>query len=94
MGDAHQLKIDIEIPFQNSRIAEIAYDVLRVDKEPKRSGVTKDLSVKENILAVKFSAHLARQLRVAINGFFEKLDLITETVEAFGPPVSKTYNHY
>ncbi|XP_018570277.1 uncharacterized protein LOC108910214 [Anoplophora glabripennis] len=94
MGDAHQLKINIEIPFQSNRIAEIAYDVLRVDKEPKRSGVTKNLSVKENILAVKFSTSLARQLRVAVNGFFEKLDLISETIEAFGPPVSNSYSHY
>lgn len=42
----------------------------------------------------KFSAQLARQLRVAVNGFLEKLDLISQTIEAFGPPVSDSYDHY
>ncbi|KAJ8920958.1 hypothetical protein NQ315_015752 [Exocentrus adspersus] len=98
MGDEvqpkEQLKINIEIPFPDKRTARIAYDVLRVDKEPKRSGVVKNLSVNETVLEAEFSALLARQLRVAINGFFDKLDLIAETIEAIGPPVSDSYSHY
>lgn len=38
------------MPFPSPRLAEIAYHVLRVDPEPKRSGVTKELVVKNNTL--------------------------------------------
>lgn len=40
----------LEIPLPTKRLAEIAYDVLKVDIEPKRSLVTKVLSVYENFL--------------------------------------------
>lgn len=40
----------VEVPFPSARLAEIAYHVLRVDGEPKRSGVSKELIVKNNIL--------------------------------------------
>lgn len=87
-------KINIELPFDSQRIAEVAYDVLRVDREPKRSGVSKILYLNDNILHAEFSASLARQLRVAVNGFLDKVDLITETIEKFGEPVSDSYNYY
>ncbi|KAG5879241.1 hypothetical protein JTB14_017095 [Gonioctena quinquepunctata] len=88
------IKIDVELPFQNERIAQIVYDVLKIDKEPKRSEVTKVLCTRGNILVAHFTANFARQLRVAVNGFFEKIDLISGTIELLGPPVSNTYSHY
>lgn len=89
-----QFKIEIQIPLQSKRIAEVMYDVLRVDKEPKRSKVTKLLVVQDNILVANFSAPLAHQLRVAVNGFFEKIDLVSGTIELLGLPVSEKYSHY
>lgn len=44
--------MEIAIPFPTKRAAQIAYDVLRVDVEPKRSQVKKTLSLEENILKV------------------------------------------
>lgn len=41
---------NIEVPFPSARLAEVAYHVLRVDGEPKRSGVTKQLALKDNVL--------------------------------------------
>lgn len=41
---------DLRIPFPTRRHAEIAYDVLRIDPEPKRSGVTKKLQLESNDL--------------------------------------------
>lgn len=41
---------DLRIPFPTRRQAEIAYDVLRIDPEPKRSGVTKKLQLESNDL--------------------------------------------
>lgn len=46
------IKVNVDIPFPSNRAAEIAYDVLRIDPEPKRGGVRKNLEVNENILKV------------------------------------------
>ena len=43
---------DLNVPFGSDREAEIAYNSLRVDVEPKRGGVKKNLSVKANNLHV------------------------------------------
>lgn len=94
MDEKHDLKVDVTLPLATPRIAQIVYDVLRVDAEPKRSGVTKTLTLHDQLLKVTFTARLARQLRVALNNFFEKVDLILETVQVMGPPVSETYDHY
>lgn len=40
------------MPFPSAREAEIAYQVLRVDKEPSRGGVTKKLTLNNNLLEV------------------------------------------
>ena len=40
------------IPFPTKRTAEIVYEVLRIDEEPKRSRIKKVLSVEDNILNV------------------------------------------
>lgn len=44
------IRVSIEVPFPTNRAAEIAYDVLRVDAEPKKGGVKKKLEVTGNIL--------------------------------------------
>ncbi|CAG9854629.1 unnamed protein product [Phyllotreta striolata] len=85
---------EIQIPFESKKCAEVAYDVLRVDKEPKRSEVSKQLGVRDNVLTAHFSGKLARQLRVSVNGFFEKLDLVVGTIDLLGRPVSEKYDHY
>lgn len=46
------IKVSVNIPFPNNRAAEIVYDVLRIDPEPKRGGVSKKFQVNENILKV------------------------------------------
>lgn len=45
-------EVTIETEFPSSRVAQIVYDVLRVDKEPKRSQVTKEFTLDENKLKV------------------------------------------
>ncbi|XP_029668557.1 EKC/KEOPS complex subunit LAGE3 [Formica exsecta] len=87
------LKVDLSVPFPSAREAEVAYQVLRVDEEPPRSGVTKKLVLKNNILEVSFSGKEARKVRVGLGAFFDSLLLVTETIQQFGPPES-TYSHY
>lgn len=43
---------DVTLPLATPRIAQIVYDVLRVDAEPKRSGVTKTLKLDDQLLKV------------------------------------------
>ncbi|XP_012523582.1 EKC/KEOPS complex subunit LAGE3 [Monomorium pharaonis] len=87
------LRVELSVPFPSAREAEVAYQVLRVDKEPSRSGVTKKLELKDNVLEVSFSSKEAKKVRVALTSFFDNLLLVTETIEKFGPP-EPTYNHY
>lgn len=94
MEEATTVKIDVELPFSSKRIAEIVYDVVRVDAEPVRSGVTKILNLEGTVVKVTFTASLEKQLRVGVNNFFEKVDLIIETIEAIGPPTSEKYEFY
>lgn len=39
---------DVKIPFPTERHAQIAYDVLRIDPEPNRSAVSKQLQLESN----------------------------------------------
>lgn len=81
--------MDIKVPFPSSRYAEIAYNTLRVDKEPKRGGCRKSLFLNNNELHVTLAANEARTLRVASNSFLDFLTLVSETMEQFGPPVAR-----
>jgi EKC/KEOPS complex subunit PCC1/LAGE3 len=77
------MEMNLEVPFDTSRHAQVAYDALRVDKEPKRSGMVKTLELKDNILSVKFNCDEARVMRVSVNAFLDLLALVTETMEQF-----------
>ena len=43
---------ELRVPFGHEREAEVAYNTLRVDPEPPRSGVKKHLTVDKNVLIV------------------------------------------
>ncbi|XP_011869740.1 PREDICTED: EKC/KEOPS complex subunit LAGE3 [Vollenhovia emeryi] len=87
------LRVELSVPFPSAREAEVAYQVLRVDKEPSRSGVTKKLTLNDNLLEASFSGKEARSVRVGLTSFFQNLLLVTETIQQFGPP-EPTYAHY
>ncbi|XP_011144053.1 EKC/KEOPS complex subunit LAGE3 [Harpegnathos saltator] len=87
------LKINLSVPFPTAREAEVAYKVLLVDKEPARGGVTKTLTLNDNILEILFIGKEARKVRVGLTSFFDNLLLVTETIQQFGPP-EPTYNYY
>ncbi|XP_059608558.1 EKC/KEOPS complex subunit LAGE3 [Phlebotomus argentipes] len=87
------LEVLIKVPFPTNRHAEIAYDVLRLDAEPKRNHVEKSLIVEGNWLVVNFSGNTAKSLRTGLTSFLDSLILCCETMDAFGPPCEK-YSHY
>jgi len=94
MDDENDVKVEVEIPFPTNRLAEIAYHVLRVDQEPKRSRITKVVWFEDNLLKVVFTGKDPKHLRVATNGFFDNVHLISETDHALGPPLTEKYNHF
>ncbi|XP_054272229.1 uncharacterized protein LOC128992597 [Macrosteles quadrilineatus] len=87
------LNIKIEIPFTSEREADIVYQSLRVDIEPRRKQIQKKLSVEGNKLIAEIMAPDARSLRVGVNSFMDMVILSTETIHKFGPPLSESYSH-
>lgn len=87
------LNVNLCIPFPTPREAEVAYQVLRVDEEPSRSSISKNITLDNNLLKVLITGTEARKVRVALTAFFDSLILVTETMRQFGPP-APTYNYY
>lgn len=94
MTDSRSIVVSLTIPFPSRREAEIAFDVLRIDTEPKRSFIEKSLKLIDNQLVVEFNGEQAKNVRVGVTSFFESLILCCETLNQFGPAVSDKYEHY
>ncbi|XP_053683059.1 EKC/KEOPS complex subunit LAGE3 [Sabethes cyaneus] len=94
MSNSSDITVNLRVPFPTNREAQIAYDVLRVDTEPKRSFIEKNIKLDGNQLLVEFRGQQAKNVRVGVNSFFESLLLCCETLQQFGPPVTESYNHY
>ncbi|XP_034534335.1 EKC/KEOPS complex subunit Lage3 [Notolabrus celidotus] len=82
-----KLEFSLDVPFPSSREANIALRSLSPDREPRKGGISKQLSVTGSTLSVRWSADEARILRVSVNSFLDHLSLVVETMEMFGPPV-------
>ena len=77
------MEMSLEVPFDTERTAEIAYNSLRVDPEPKRSGSGKELTLNGKILLVQFNCEEARTLRVSVGSFLDLLTLVIDTMDQF-----------
>ena len=77
------MEMRLEIPFDTERTAEIAYNSLHVDPEPKRSGSRKELTLNGKILCVQFNCEEARTLRVSVGSFLDLLTLVIDTINQF-----------
>ncbi|XP_063697496.1 uncharacterized protein LOC134828437 isoform X2 [Culicoides brevitarsis] len=86
--------VEVSVPFPSKRIAEIVYDVIRVDPEPKKNQVDKKITLNEQNLNIKVEADQPKVARVVLNGIFDAIILSTETIDQFGPPTSDSYDHY
>ncbi|KYO17603.1 EKC/KEOPS complex subunit LAGE3 [Alligator mississippiensis] len=83
------LEFTLSVPFPSPLNARIAHGALSPDPEPRKAEVSKELTVVENLLHVRWRAAEARLLRVSINSFLDHLGLVVETMEQFGPPVPR-----
>ncbi|XP_003802640.1 EKC/KEOPS complex subunit LAGE3 [Otolemur garnettii] len=79
----------LSVPFPTPLEAEIAHGSLAPDVEPHQRAVGKDLTVSGSILAVRWRAEDSRLLRISIMNFLDQLSLVVQTMQRFGPPVSR-----
>ncbi|XP_041826271.1 L antigen family member 3-like isoform X2 [Melanotaenia boesemani] len=82
-----KLEFSLDVPFPSSCEAVIALRSLSPDREPRKGGISKQLSVSGSTL--RWSADEARILRVSVNSFLDHLSLVVETMEMFGPAVTQ-----
>ncbi|KAK5851548.1 hypothetical protein PBY51_023095 [Eleginops maclovinus] len=87
--ESEKLEFSLVVPFPSPREASIALGSLSPDREPRKGGISKELTVTDRTLSVKWSADEARILRVSVNSFLDNLSLVLETMQMFGPPASQ-----
>ncbi|KAK4042440.1 transcription factor Pcc1-domain-containing protein [Parachaetomium inaequale] len=79
--------LTLDVPFPDARLAAVALQALRVDKElsslVKRdlSAVAPEGSPDATVLRIEYKAATNRMLRVAVNSFLESLALVVEVQE-------------
>lgn len=70
MAEALKANSVIEIPFRNSKIAEIVEDSLKPEELlPKAARAEVDIKIKKNILSLSINARDTAALRAAVNSF-------------------------
>ncbi|KAH6634055.1 transcription factor Pcc1-domain-containing protein [Chaetomium sp. MPI-SDFR-AT-0129] len=79
--------LTLDVPFPDARLASVAHQALRVDKELS-SLVKRDLKTVDagdsgspTVLRIEYQATTNRMLRVAVNSFLESLALVLEVQE-------------
>ena len=78
------LTLRLEVPFESEKHAQIAFNSLRVDREPSRATTCRHLSLDATRLVAEIEAPDARSLRTAANAFLDLVVLVSKTLERFG----------
>ena len=78
-----ELKAELKIPFASADYAQIAFNTLSVDNEPRKELIRKKLDINKEVLTVNWTAKEARILRVSINSFLDHLNSVLETIQLF-----------
>ncbi|KAG3273243.1 L antigen family member 3 [Ictidomys tridecemlineatus] len=79
----------LRVPFPSPLEAQIAHGSLAPDGEPHRGVINKQLMVRGNVLAIKWTSEDARLLRISIINCLEQLSLVLRTMQLFGPPIPR-----
>ncbi|CAF0795126.1 unnamed protein product [Brachionus calyciflorus] len=77
------LNAQLTIPFANEKHAKIVYETLRVDQEPRKNLIQRQLSLQSNLLIINWSAKESRILRVSCQSILEHINSILNTIQAF-----------
>ncbi|KAI0719326.1 CTAG/Pcc1 family [Cerioporus squamosus] len=74
----------MRIPFASEKHANIAKQVIDVDRELQPDVVKRTLAVEENELVATFTTLTVRLARLTSNAFLENVDLVVRTIGEFG----------
>jgi len=77
------MEMTIRIPFEDQKSAKIVWNSLRVDPEPPRSNMKKEMRIENTDLVVEFHCTEAKTMRVSVNSFFDLLNLVVQTMDQF-----------
>jgi len=76
--------MNVEIPFESERHAEIALNSVIQDEEPRAgTHIERKITVEGNVLKVNWQAEEARILRTSAQSLLQLLILVTQTIEQF-----------
>ena len=80
-----ELKAELTIPFSCIEHAQIAFNTLSVDQEPRKDLIKKVISLNKTHCQVQvaWTAKEARILRVSLNSFLDHLNSVIETIQQF-----------
>ncbi|KAK7810078.1 hypothetical protein U0070_008265 [Myodes glareolus] len=79
----------LTVPFPTSLETEIACGSLAPDAEPHQELLGKELNVSGCVLEAHWVSEDSRLLRISIMNFLDQLSLVVNTIQRFGPPVSR-----
>ncbi|KAI8870106.1 transcription factor Pcc1 [Ramicandelaber brevisporus] len=76
-------RLELELPFQTARHAEVAQRVLAVDRELKVDVAQREITTSDSKLVVRFACDSVRTLRVSVSSFLDFAALISDTIDTF-----------
>lgn len=77
------LTAQLTIPFSCEKHAKIVYDTLRVDQEPRKNLIKRQLSLNSNSITIDWSAKESRILRVSVQSILDHINSILNTIQLF-----------
>ena len=84
-SDSFPFRLSLRVPFPSAREADIVYNSLRVDKGPKNTASTQQLSTEGEELVADLAARSSKHLRVSVGTLLEHILLSCRTLARFGP---------
>ncbi|PIL35547.1 hypothetical protein GSI_02275 [Ganoderma sinense ZZ0214-1] len=81
--------VTIRIPFASDKDADIAKQVIDVDREMQPDVVKRTLSVEGSELVATFTTLTVRLARLTTNAFLENVDLVVRTIGEFGEDAAR-----
>lgn len=84
-------RLTLRLPFPSEKQAQIVYNSLRVDKDPKSETATRSFSLEKDHLVIEVKARNAKHLRVSVTSLFDFILLSCRTIQRFGPAIEAVH---
>ncbi|RNA14941.1 EKC KEOPS complex subunit LAGE3 [Brachionus plicatilis] len=77
------LTAQLTIPFSCQKHAKIVYETLRVDQEPRKNLIKREISLNPSSVTVAWWAKESRILRVSVQSIIDHIHSILTTIHQF-----------